>query len=290
MRHLPFVQLDVFTQTPFEGNQLAVFTDARGLSDAEMQRIARETNFSETTFILPREDKVEEREGVRARIFTTEEELPFAGHPTLGTAAVVRNYLNQNDVALQLNVGKIPVTFAADGFGEMHQNDPQFTEVHRPEDIAPIAGLNADDFRSDVPIQTVSTGLAFIITPVKGLEAISRLNFNAQRAKQYLAEHDGHFIYFMCTETMSPETQIHSRMIFYNGEDPATGSAAGNCISWCVEHGFIAPGKRVVIEQGIEIGRPSRLYVSANKQDGRVIGVRVGGYCVEVARGEYLLP
>src|SRR5919107_386479 len=131
---LDFVHLDVFTKQSLQGNQLAVFTDACGLSNLEMQQIASETNLSETTFVFPRERDVEALEGVQVRIFTTVEELPFAGHPTLGTAAVLRSMRNEDRVNLSLKVGKIPVTFANDGsglaYGEMQQNDPQFLSTH----------------------------------------------------------------------------------------------------------------------------------------------------------------
>jgi trans-2,3-dihydro-3-hydroxyanthranilate isomerase len=295
MRRLPFVQLDVFTRTPLQGNQLAVFTDATGLSDEEMQRIAKETNLSETTFIFPRDRETEARQGVRVRIFTVEEELPFAGHPTLGTATVIRGYMGGGEkVDLHLNVGKIPVTFrdenSGPAFSEMRQNDPTFTETHSARDIAEIARISPDGIRTDLPIQTVSTGNPFIIVPLKSIRAIELLELNHRAARAYLEKTSAHFIYFLTTETSSPDAQIHARMIFYNGEDPATGSAAGPAIAYLVEHGVIASEQRVIIEQGLEMGRPSQLYVRAKKENGRVIDVHVGGYAVEIARGEYRLP
>src|SRR6478752_2444208 len=140
-RRLSFVSMDVFTSVPLEGNQLAVFTDAHGLGDAEMQAIAREMNLSETTFVLPRDPAIERERGVRVRIFTVHEELPFAGHPTLGTAMVLRNNApgNAEEIALDLNVGRIPVRFTTrDGlpFGVMTQRNPEFGQRHSREDIA----------------------------------------------------------------------------------------------------------------------------------------------------------
>src|SRR5579864_3684151 len=132
-RPLSFVTLDVFTSVPLEGNQLAVFTDARGLSDSEMQALAREMNLAETTFIIPRDRQTEARRGVRVRIFTVQEELPFAGHPTLGTAVVLRGGKKVPQISLDLKVGKIPVTFSERGgkvFGEMRQRDPEFGSIH----------------------------------------------------------------------------------------------------------------------------------------------------------------
>jgi trans-2,3-dihydro-3-hydroxyanthranilate isomerase len=293
MRTLPFVQVDVFTQHPLQGNQLAVFTDARGLADVEMQRIAKETNLSETTFVFPDEHSTLES-GTNVRIFTVEEELPFAGHPTLGTALVLRGKTAAPKVVLDLKVGKIPVTFTQEDsdlpFGEMRQRDPEFGETHAPAEVAKISGLTAEDVRHDVPIQTVSTGNPFIIVPVKSLAAMQRLNFNNLEAKRYLEKHSGKFFYWICPECSLPEAQFHARMLFYNGEDPATGSAAGPAIAWLVKHGVVNSEERVMIEQGVEMNRRSHLFVRAKREGDRVIDVHVGGYAIEVARGEYLVP
>ena len=147
-RHLPFVQVDVFTSVPLEGNQLAVFADGSGLSDAEMQALAKETNLSETTFILPHNAATERERGVRVRIFTTTEELPFAGHPTLGTAMVLRGNGGAEEIALDLNIGRIPVRFSTrDGlpFGLMTQRDPEIENKHSREDVARVSGLAVGD-------------------------------------------------------------------------------------------------------------------------------------------------
>jgi trans-2,3-dihydro-3-hydroxyanthranilate isomerase len=294
MRTFPFVQLDVFTRQPLQGNQLAVFTDGRGLSDAEMQRLAKETNLSETTFIFPRDEHTEQREGVKVRIFTVEEELPFAGHPTLGTAAVIRARKNAEAVTLDLKVGKIPVKFTIGDsdlpYGEMRQRDPEFGRTHPLAEVAKITGLSETDLRDDVPIQTVSTGNAFVIVPVKSLAAIQHLRFDNVAAREYLARSDGKFFYFITLETALAEAQIHARMFFYNGEDPATGSAAGPAIAWLVKYGVVESDKRVMIEQGVEMGRRSHMFVSAKKDGDRITDVRVGGYAIEVAQGQYLLP
>jgi trans-2,3-dihydro-3-hydroxyanthranilate isomerase len=293
MRTLPFVQVDVFTTEPLQGNQLAVFTDARGLTDVEMQRIAKETNLSETTFIFP-DEKDKPESGAKVRIFTVEEELPFAGHPTLGTALVLRGETAAPKVVLDLKVGKIPVTFTQEDsdvpFGEMRQRDPEFGETHAVAEVAKIGGLSADDLRADVPIQTVSTGNAFIILPVKSLAAMQRLTFNQTEAKRYLEKHSGKFLYWICPECTLPEARFHARMIFYNGEDPATGSAAGPAIAWLVKYELVKSDERVMIEQGVEMNRRSHLFVRAKREGDRVIDVHVGGYAIEVARGEYLLP
>jgi trans-2,3-dihydro-3-hydroxyanthranilate isomerase len=291
-RRLHFFQLDVFTSIPLQGNQLAVFTDARGLSSEEMQALARETNLSESTFILPRDPAVERERGVQVRIFTVEEELPFAGHPTLGTATVVRGNTGAESVTLDLKVGRIPVTFRDENglaFGEMKQRDPAFGRRHAIEDVARASGLRPEDIDPSLPIENVSTGLEFTIVPVRALAAVRDLRLNWAQASEYLARTNSRFFYFVTRETVDPEARLHARMIFYNGEDPATGSAAGCAAAWMVAHGVARPGESAVIEQGLECRRPSRLVVRAGREGDRVINVRVGGNAVTVMEGEVFL-
>jgi len=291
-RRLPFVQVDVFTSVPLEGNQLAVFADGRGLSDAEMQALAREMNLSETTFILPRDAATERERGVRVRIFTVDEELPFAGHPTLGTAMVLRGNSGAEEIALDLNVGRIPVRFSTrDGlpFGMMTQRDPEFGEKHTREDVARAAGLAITDIADDLPIQTVSTGNAFAIVPLKSLAVLQELSPTWANMKAYLDKSDAKFFYFVARETLNPEARLQSRMIFYNGEDPATGSAAGPCAAWAVQYGIVPPDEQALMEQGVEMKRRSRIYFSAGRKGDKIVNVRVGGHVVEVVRGEVFL-
>jgi trans-2,3-dihydro-3-hydroxyanthranilate isomerase len=292
-RRFSMVQMDVFSATALEGNSLAVFPDARGLSGEEMQALAREMNLSETTFILPREAAMERERGVQVRIFTVREELPFAGHPTLGTAFVLRGASGAAEVALDLKVGKIPVHFEGGNgqpvFGEMRQRDPEFGESHDRKAVADAIGVRPEDIADDVPIQTVSTGLPFIIVPLASLAVARNLTVNWQRAAEYLERTHGHFFYFVCRETVDPSARLHARMFFYNGEDPATGSAAGCAAAWMAAHGVTQPGDRVLIEQGVEMQRPSRIFVRADKDGNRVVNVRVGGNAVEVLRGEVVL-
>jgi trans-2,3-dihydro-3-hydroxyanthranilate isomerase len=290
-------QWDVFSSNPLEGNSLAVFLDGRGLTDAEMQAIAKEMNLSETTFILPREAVTEKQEGIRVRIFTIREELPFAGHPTLGTAFALRGQSGAKQVMLELNIGKVPVDFedraGQPAFGEMTQVDPIFGMKHEREAVAQATGLRAQDFDDDLPIQTVSTGLPYTVTPLKSLAVMQTLQIDLNRAAEYLARTEGKFFYFVTRETMDREAHLHARMLFYNGEDPATGSAAGCTAAWMVAHGVAGPDKRVLIEQGVEMKRPSRIFVrasfSGNHTDNRVVNVRVGGNSVEIMRGEVFL-
>jgi len=290
MKKYSFVQLDVFSSRAFEGNSLAVFPDARGLSDEEMQIIAKEMNLSETTFIFPGDAATERERGVRVRIFTVEEELPFAGHPTLGTAFFLRGNTGVKEVALDLNIGKVPVAFEEVAgqpvFGEMTQKDPVFGMEHDREEVLRIAGLRDGDMDPSLPVMTVSTGMPFTMVPVRGLDAIRRLNIDQRAAAEYLRKTEGKFFYVVTPETVDPSGRLHARMIFYNGEDPATGSAAGCCAAWMVACGVAKPDERVLIEQGIEIKRPSRIFVRAGKKDDRVVNVRVGGNVIEVLRGE----
>jgi trans-2,3-dihydro-3-hydroxyanthranilate isomerase len=291
LRRFPFVQLDVFSSRPFEGNSLAVFPDGRGLSDQHMQALAREMNLSETTFVLPRDAATERERGVRVRIFTVQEELPFAGHPTLGTAFALRGSTGAGEVALELNVGRVPVHFEEKAgepvFGEMTQMEPKFGMIHDREAVVRATSLRDGDIDPSLPIQTISTGLTFTIVPLRGLDVIRRLQVNLATSKEYLQQSGGgNFFYFVTRETVDPAARLHARMLFYGGEDPATGSAAGCATAWMVAHGVAQPDERVLIEQGIEMLRPSRIFVRASRVDNRVVNVRVGGNAVEVLRGE----
>ena len=290
LRRLPFTQFDVFTARALEGNPLAVFPDASSLSDDEMQAIAREMNLSETTYILPRDAATEKDRGIRVRIFAVQEELPFAGHPTLGTAYALRGKTNTEEIRLELNVGIIPVRFEEKPgepvFAEMRQNDPVFGQIHDVKKIAEVTGIPAADIDSDFPVQTVSTGFPFTILPLRGLQQIRRLQINQTRASEYLSASGGKFFFCVTRETVDRAARLHARMLFYNGEDPATGSASGCAAAWMVQHGIAAPDERVLIEQGMEMKRPSRIFVRASRSNDRVVNVRVGGNVVEVLRGE----
>jgi trans-2,3-dihydro-3-hydroxyanthranilate isomerase len=292
-KRLAMTQWDVFSSKPLEGNSLAVFSDARGLSDAEIQAIAKEMNLSETTFIVPRDAQIEKERGVRVRIFTVQEELPFAGHPTLGTAFYLRGESGVKEIVLDLNAGRVPVRFEeSDGqpaFGEMTQLDPIFGMVHDRETVAKAIGVSVNDFDSSLPIQTISTGVPFIVTPLKSLAVIQQLRIDGHGANEYANRTESKFFYFVSRETGDPAAGLHARMIFYGGEDPATGSAAGCTAAWMVEHKVFEPERRVLIEQGVEMQRPSKIFVRASRNDNRVVNVRVGGHAVEVMRGEVFL-
>jgi trans-2,3-dihydro-3-hydroxyanthranilate isomerase len=299
-RSYEFVQLDVFTQTPLTGNPLAIFTDARGLSDHEMQALAREMNLSETTFILPRDPAVEAQEGKKVRIFTVAEELPFAGHPTLGTAlhlyARAAPVSEQStEITLDLKAGKIPVRFTTnsenagrkrvDGqvFGEMRQRDPEFGVTFSREEVARVIGIAADEI--PWPIQIVSTGLPFAIVGIRNQKTLANLNFSHAQTAEFLKNSEAKFFYFLCPQRQEDRLEARARMFFYGGEDPATGSAAGCAASWMVQNGIANSDEQVLIRQGVEIRRPSEIHVRATRDGQRVTNVRVGGYAVEVLRG-----
>ena len=295
-RRLAMAQWDVFTSKRLEGNSLAVICDGRGLGDAEMQAIAREMNLSETTFVFPRDEAVERERGVRVRIFTVQEELPFAGHPTLGTAFALRGDSGTKEITLDLNVGKVPVRFedeAADAghaaFGEMSQIDPVFGVRHDADALAQATGVRAEDFDRSLPIETVSTGLPYTVVPLKSLAVLQSLQVDLARAAEYLERTKAKFLYCVARETVDPAARLHARMFFYNGEDPATGSAAGCAAAWMVAHGVAQSDERVLIEQGIEMQRPSRIFVRATRDGDRIVNVRVGGNAIEVMRGEVFL-
>jgi trans-2,3-dihydro-3-hydroxyanthranilate isomerase len=288
-RRFPFVQVDVFTSQALAGNPLAIFPDARDLTTVEMLAIAKEMNLAETTFVLPRDSVIESERGKQVRIFTVKEELPFAGHPTLGTAFFLRG-AGAKEVSLDLKVGKVPVRFeerpGEPVFGEMTQVNPEIGPLHDREAVVRAAGLRDGDIDPSLPIQTVSTGVPFTIVPLRGLANMRDLQIDQKQSAAYLEKAGGKFFYFVSRETVDETARLHARMLFYNGEDPGTGSAAGCAAAWMVANRVAQPDEHVLIEQGIEMGRPSRIHVRASLQDDRVVNVRVGGNVVEVARGE----
>lgn len=285
LRRYAFEYWDVFTRHPLQGNPLCVFLDAQGLADQEMLALARETNLSETTFVLPSN---------RVRIWTPIEEYPFAGHPTLGTAMALRKP-GMKQIVLQEKIGPVPVDFEEhpDGFvyGEMLQPDPVFAEQHKPEDIASLLNVSPADLLTNAPILNVSTGRPNLIVMFKKLAAIKALQPDWARIRQYFAAGDRQRgFYFLTPETETPTARYHARKLTPRTEDPATGSAAGCAAAYFVQQGWVKSGERVSIEQGAEIGRPSELFISAEKAGVKFANVRVGGYCVKSLRGELELP
>jgi len=299
-RPYEYAVVDVFSERALQGNMLAVFSDGRGLSDAEMQALARETNLAETTFIIPRDVATERERGVRVRIFTVKEELEFAGHPTLGTASWLwwnhAEFAGGEEFALELRIGKIPVRFTrpaageAGVFAEMRQRDPEFGSVHSKTAVAAALDLREEDLSPDLPVQTVSTGMAFCIVPLASMEVAKRLQSSWAKVGPYLATTDAKFFYCITPAEKNSGADWHARMQFYNGEDPATGSACGCAISYLVRHDAVKSEQKIFIEQGIEVLRPSRLRAHAKLLDSKVTDVHVGGRTIPVASGRFFLP
>lgn len=292
-RTVRYFVVDVFANAPLEGNPLAVVMNTCGLGAEEMQAIAREFNLSETTFVERRAAEVEREEGVRVRIFTAAEELPFAGHPTLGTASVLKrtapDTVRDGVVTLKENVGPIPVRFEAEDplFGEMTQRDPEFGSVLDSSEVARLCGICVDDLDRDHAPQLVLTGNAFAIVLLRSVDALERLRVRQDEATPWLRQRGGRWFYAMARDGDG----WRARMQFNGGEDPATGSAAGCAIGYLAARGLARSEERVPVRQGVEIGRPSELFLTACVGvDGRVSRVRVAGRTVAVAAGELFLP
>lgn len=303
MVELDYWVVDVFAGAALEGNPLAVVRNDAGLTTEQMQAIAREFNLSETTFVERRAAAVEAAEGVRVRIFTTVEELNFAGHPTLGTASVLRltapEVFAGGTVTLAENAGPIPVAFESEGlFAEMRQLDPEFGVELDPAEVARLAGLDAADLDPGLPPQVVSTGTAFALIALRTEEALARLNVKMDEATSWLRARGARWFYVLApADKRDGGPDFRARMQFEGGEDPATGSAAGCAIAWLVFRAAVRPGQRVHLRQGVEISRPSDLYLSAALETGtgainapRVVDVRVAGSTVLVATGRIFLP
>jgi len=296
---IPFEQVDVFTDRPFAGNALCVVPDGTGLSTEQMQAIAREMNLSETTFVLPPTDP---NATYWMRIFTTVREIPFAGHPSVGTAYVMARagrFPLQEPVTRifqQVGVGTLPIDIEVSG-GQpgrviMTQGKPVFGGVLR--DLTPVAealGVEPTAFaRTRLPIQVVSTGLGHLLVPVPDLETIGRLRPNTAQLDTLLGDCGALGCFVFCLQATAPDTLAHARM-FAPGdgvpEDPATGSAAGPLGAYLAVHGVLPKTQTAfVVEQGIEMGRPSRIWVEVIRDSaGMPTTIRVGGTTVPVIRG-----
>jgi trans-2,3-dihydro-3-hydroxyanthranilate isomerase len=288
--------VDVFAESRYTGNQLAVVANAESLSDGEMQAIAREMNFSETTFVMSGGSG---ERGYDVRIFLPTVETDFAGHPTLGSAWVIRNEIDpsgETEIPLNLKIGRVPVTFEDRPSGGeivwMHAPTPELGSVHTAEDVAPMLGIGAHDIDPGYPVQEVSVGLPFIFVPVKDLSVLSRCRLDLGRRPAVL--HDPRFdtlAFIFCSEARDPANQFSARMFFDSGglrEDPATGSANACFAAYLLEHEYGAGGPvDVRVEQGYDMGRPSLLHLKASEhEEGR--DIRVGGRVIPVARATLL--
>jgi trans-2,3-dihydro-3-hydroxyanthranilate isomerase len=287
----PFYIVDVFAEKKYAGNQLAVFRNAAGISSEEMQQIAQETHYSETTFILS--DEMRDG-GFDVRIFTPAEEVPFAGHPTLGTAFIIRNEILRSQaekVVLNLKVGPIPVTFSPDGYSWMRQIEPIFGPQHDAQVLADILGLDSSDLDERFPVQEVSTGLPFHIVPLKTIRALKAARVNRELCFDFVEQTEAKGILIFCPETHGDGSGLSVRVfVDYLGipEDPATGSGNGCLAGYLVKHRYFGvPQVDMRVEQGYEIDRPSLLLLKAQEQDGK-IAIHVGGKSVMIAKGEFV--
>jgi trans-2,3-dihydro-3-hydroxyanthranilate isomerase len=292
MSGLIFYLVDVFAQEKYAGNQLAVFMNAEALSTVEMQKIANEMHFSETTFILSSEKR---NGGYDVRIFTPHVEVPFAGHPTLGTAYVIRRFVagtGERSVVLNLKVGQIPVEFEqAQGDEEilwMRQLPPSFGKTFKVKELEKVLQLKGEDFDGRFPIQEVSTGMPFIIVPLKSLDAVKRARVNMDRLLEMASDVKGGILVF-CPQTIDPRNNLHVRVfVDLNGvpEDPATGSGNGCLAGYLCRYQYFGISRvNAKVEQGYEIKRPSLLLLKARKI-GDALQVDVGGRVFLIAEGK----
>ena len=306
MRHLAkFTLVDVFTSRAFGGNQLAVFSDAAGLSDAEMQALAHELNFSESTFVTASETPSIVR---RVRIFTPAREIPMAGHPTVGTTWVLASHgqialksaRGSRDATLQLGIGPVTVTIeganAQPEFVWMNHREAEFGAIRR--DAARIAnalGIEAQDIRDDLSIQIVSTGFPFVYVPIRSIDALARCAPNKAALGALLNDGEQRLpIYMFVVKEQAPFV-VRARMFAPHTdnipEDPATGSAAAPFGAYAATHGLIKPEplSSFLIQQGVEMGRPSDIHVEVTRKNSGAFGIRIGGRCAIVGEGAIFL-
>ncbi|MGI9054164.1 MAG: PhzF family phenazine biosynthesis protein [Pyrinomonadaceae bacterium] len=316
MRIYQFYQLDVFTKNKFEGNPLAVFPEAVGISESEMQKIANEMNLSETVFVLPSEKALK-----RLRIFTPKRELPLAGHPVVGTWNLLARLgvtpKTENgfiEIEQELNLGVLPVHI------EFRNNEPfqvimtqgkfEASETVSDQDeigkLADSLGLKIEDLNisEDLPVQTVSTGIKSLAVPLKSLSAMSKIKVNSSLLSDIYLSHDAIGCYVFSFETKEETSKVHTRFFAPDdniSEDPATGSAAGALSGYLVHHGAIKGGSprvskganensyQFTIEQGDFMNRPSRIFADVTGEKGNVESVKIGGSSVVIAKGEVYL-
>ncbi|MBN1533000.1 MAG: PhzF family phenazine biosynthesis protein [Spirochaetes bacterium] len=289
MKESAYHIVDVFAKRRYTGNQLAVVLPEVTIDGATMQTIAREFNFSETTFILSREPR---NGGYDVRIFTPGEEVPFAGHPVLGTAYIIRNMLlggKTDTIVLNLPAGRIPVAFEGpSGIPWMTQLPPVFGESRPSGEAAALLGLAPGDADDRYPAQEVSTGLPFLILPLKGLDAVRRARPVSEACGEFFRGRPELPVFLFAPETCEPAHRLHARMFAPSlgvPEDPATGSACGCLGGYLLRHRYLGEGTiDISIEQGYEIGRESVLHLKAmDTADG--MEIRVGGSVFPVATG-----
>ncbi|WP_077735849.1 PhzF family phenazine biosynthesis protein [Bacillus sonorensis] len=287
---MEFYLVDVFAEAKYTGNQLAVFKVEKDLSSDEMQKIAREINFSETTFIFGKQ----RNGGYDVRIFTPEKEIPFAGHPTLGTAFIIQNEIEtglSSKIILNVEVGAILVTFdkSEDQVIWMKQNPPVFNKTFDKEMMAGVLGIDICDIDANFPIQEVSTGLPAVIVPLNSLNAVKKCKVNRERYEAFIKETEASLLVFS-TETYHEQNDINARVFcdcFSVPEDPATGSAIGDLAGYLLHNSYLSKNHLSIrAEQGFEINRPSLLYIEAQTTENS-IEIHVGGNVHLIAKGTW---
>jgi trans-2,3-dihydro-3-hydroxyanthranilate isomerase len=276
-----YIVADVFTDTPLQGNQLAVFTDGRGLPAGQMQRAARELNLSETVFFLPAEHDGD----LRIRIFTPASELPFAGHPVLGSAFLAGELLGTSAVRLETGAGVVPVELERKGeqivSGRMEQPVPDWAPYEHPERLLAALGVAG----SGLPVEAYRNGPRHVFVALDGEAAVAALRPDLGALADL---GDGIGVSCFAGDGLRWKTRMFAPGLGV-AEDPATGSAAGPLAIHLARHGRTAFGEEIEIRQGAEIGRPSVLYARVDGSPQRIERVLVGGSAVVVARGEYRL-
>jgi len=279
MARFRYVVCDVFTNEPLAGNQLAVFTDARGIPEEQLQRLAKEMNFSETTFVYPPSGDGH----VLMRIFTPTAEIPFAGHPTLGTAFVLAGPLQLLEIRIETGQGTVPVRVEREGarivFGRMDQPLPTIAPFERADELQSVLGVE-----SQLPVEVYDNGLAHVYVALGSTAEVAALQPDQQR----LAALGAYGINCFAGDGLTWKTRMFGPGLGVP-EDPATGSAAGPLALHLARHGRIAFGDEIEISQGAEIGRPSTLYARVDGTADAVERIEVGGCAVIVARGEFSL-
>ncbi|MBM7587505.1 trans-2,3-dihydro-3-hydroxyanthranilate isomerase [Bacillus pakistanensis] len=291
MKKMNYFIVDVFSQGKYTGNQLAVFRDTGNISDREMQQIAEEINFSETTFIGSNYN-----DGYDVRIFTPAEEIPFAGHPALGTAYIIQNEIIKkplNKLKVNFKAGEIPVSFDhQENSIWMKQNEPSFGTILDIDQVCDVLKIDKGFVDERFPIQEVSTGLPVIVVPLKSLEAVKKVKIQKEKYYELIETLDAKGIIVFSPEAYHSENDLNVRdFADYYGipEDAATGSSNGCLASYLVKYRYYE--KREInlrVEQGYEIKRPSLLFLKASENNGR-IDVNVGGRVVKIAQGEWFL-
>ncbi|WP_042455858.1 PhzF family phenazine biosynthesis protein [Neobacillus dielmonensis] len=293
MGKLHYSIVDVFSQGKYTGNQLAVFKRAGNLPDSEMQQIAKEVNYSETTFIL---SDTEKDGGYDVRIFTPNEEVPFAGHPTLGTAFVIQKEMLEKPsekIVLNYKAGQISVTFdQQEEILWMKQNQPTFGRILEVDPVSKVLNIAKQYIDDRFPIQEVSTGLPVIIVPLKSLEAVRKVKIDKTKYFKLIEKTDAKAIMVFTSETYHPENHLNVRdFAEYYGipEDAATGSSNGCLAAYLLNYNYF--GKKEIslrVEQGYEMNRKSLLFLKAADEDGKLV-INVGGKVEKIAQGEWYL-